>query len=182
MLAAKQLGLTDRQVRRLVKDYKLYGAEGVVSKQRGQISNHKYSDKKIEAIKRLVSMHYYDFGPKFAAEKLDEKHGIKVSKETLRQWMIDWSLWLAKRQKNAQIHPQRDRRDCFGELTQIVCKDLNNVITLVCKGKILDYTCHARAKRNADIVDAKQLGSKVDSIVNKAKKHTQRQNTVDHNK
>ena len=54
VLAAKQLGVTDRQVRRLVKDYKLYGAEGVVSKQRGQISNNKYSDEKIEVIKQLV--------------------------------------------------------------------------------------------------------------------------------
>lgn len=119
VLAAKQLGLTDRQVRRLVKDYKLHGAEGLVSKQRGQISNRKSSDKKIEEIKRLVATHYYDFGPKFAAEKLDEKHGIKVSRETLRQWMVDWGLWKAKRQKQVQLHPQRDRRDCFGELTQI---------------------------------------------------------------
>ena len=119
VLAAKQLGVTDRQVRRLVKDYKLYGAEGVVSKQRGQISNNKYSDEKIEVIKQLVATHYYDFGPKFAAEKWDEKHGMKVSKETLRQWMIDWGLWKAKRQKHAKTHPQRDRRDCFGELTQI---------------------------------------------------------------
>jgi transposase len=119
VLAAKQLGLTDRQIRRLVKEYKLDGAEGLVSKQRGQISNHKYSAEKIDTIKRLVATHYYDFGPKFAAEKLDEKHGIKVSKETLRQWMIDWGLWKAKRQNQAQIHPQRERRDCFGELTQI---------------------------------------------------------------
>jgi len=36
VLAAKQLGLTDRQVRRLVKNYKLYGPEGLTSKQRGQ--------------------------------------------------------------------------------------------------------------------------------------------------
>ena len=53
-----------------------------------------------------------------------------------------------------------------------VCKDLNDVITLVCQGKILDYTCHKRAKRNAAIVDAKQLGLKVDSIRNNAKGHT----------
>jgi transposase len=119
ILAAKQLGLTDRQIRRLVNEYKLHGAEGLVSKQRGQVSNNKRSDGEIDTIKRLIATHYYDFGPKFAAEKLDEKHGIKISKETLRQWMIDWGLWKAKRQKNAQIHPQRDRRDCFGELTQI---------------------------------------------------------------
>jgi transposase len=119
MLAAKQLGLTVRQVKRLVKKYKQNGVEGLVSKQRGQISNHKYTDEKIEVIKQLVATHYYDFGPKFAAEKLSEKHGINVSKETLRQWMINWGLWKAKRQKQAQIHPQRDRRDCFGELIQI---------------------------------------------------------------
>jgi hypothetical protein len=53
-----------------------------------------------------------------------------------------------------------------------VCKDLNDVITLVCRGKILDYTCHKRAKHNAVIVDAKQLGAKVDSIKNNAKGHT----------
>ena len=119
VLAAQQLGLTDRQIRRLVKSYKLFGAEGLVSKQRGQSRRRKYSDDKIDDIKKLVSRHYYDFGPKFAAEKLTEKHGIKISKETLRQWMIDWGLWDAKRQKQAKIHPQRDRRDCFGELIQI---------------------------------------------------------------
>lgn len=32
-----------------------------------------------------------------------------------------------------------------------VCKDLNDVITLVCRGRVLDYTCHKRAKRNPDI-------------------------------
>jgi len=68
-LGAKQLGLTIRQVKRLVRKYRQYGAEGLISKQRGQVSNNKYSDKKIEDIKKLVSMHYYDFGPKFAAEK-----------------------------------------------------------------------------------------------------------------
>lgn len=116
---AQQLGLTIRQVKRLVRNYKQHGAAGLVSKQRGQISNNKFSDKKMESIKGLVSRHYYDFGPTFASEKLLEKHGIKVSKERLRQCMVDWGLWKAKRQKQAQIHPQRDRRHCYGELTQI---------------------------------------------------------------
>lgn len=54
-----------------------------------------------------------------AAEKLDEQHGIKISKETLRQWMIEWGLWKAKHQKDTQRHPQRAGRDCLGELVQI---------------------------------------------------------------
>jgi transposase len=119
MIAAQYLGVTVRQINRLVKKYKQNGPEGLISKQRGNPSNRKYTDEKIEAIKTLVVKHYYDFGPKFAAEKLYEKHGIKVNKETLRQWMVEWGLWKAKRQKQAQLHPQRDRRDCFGELTQI---------------------------------------------------------------
>lgn len=119
MLAAAHLKLTVRQINRLVRQYKDYGAEGLVSKQRGSRSNRKYSDEKIEAIKALVKTHYYDFGPTFAAEKLYENHALKISKETLRHWMIDWGFWKAKRQKQARIHPQRERRDCFGELIQI---------------------------------------------------------------
>lgn len=118
-IAARQVGVTVRQIKRLVKKYRDYGAEGLISKQRGQVSNHKYTADKIEAIKKLVGKHYYDFGPKFAAEKLDEQHGIKVSKETLRQWMIEWGLWKAKCQKEVQRHPQRARRECLGELVQI---------------------------------------------------------------
>ena len=49
-LGAEQLGLTIRQVKRLVRKYKQHGAEGLVSKQRGQVSNNKFSDKKIEDI------------------------------------------------------------------------------------------------------------------------------------
>jgi len=118
-LAAQQLGLTVRQVKRLVRKYKQHGTEGLISKQRGQASNNKSSDEKIEEIKKLVVTHYYDFGPKFAAEKLQEKHGINVSKETLRKLMIGWGLWKAKRQKLVKAHPQRERRECYGELIQI---------------------------------------------------------------
>jgi transposase len=117
--AAQQLSVTVRQVKRLVKKYRDFGAAGLISKQRGQISNHKYTAEKIETIKELVQVNYYDFGPKFTAEKLYEQHAIKISKETLRQWMIEWGLWKAKRQKQAQRHPQRARRDCLGELVQI---------------------------------------------------------------
>ena len=119
VMAAKHLGLTARQVRRLLKRYNLYGPEGLVSQQRGQTSNRKYSAEKTALIRVLVEENYYDFGPKFAAEKLKEKHGISISKETLRRWMIDWGLWKAKRQYRASIHPQRERRACFGELIQI---------------------------------------------------------------
>ncbi len=60
-----------------------------------------------------------DFGPTFAAEKLHELHSLKVNKETLRQWMIEWGLWKPKRHKKVTLHQSRERRACFGELIQL---------------------------------------------------------------
>ena len=41
----------------------------------------------------LVRENYIDFGPTFATEKLEEDHGLKVSRETLRKWMQDAGIW-----------------------------------------------------------------------------------------
>lgn len=117
--AMRLLKLSKSQTIRLVKAYRRDGAEGLISKQRGAISNRSYTPKKKESIKEIVEKTYRDFGPKFAAEKLNEKHQIKISKETLRQWMIEWEYWKPKRHKKVKIHQSRERRECFGELIQI---------------------------------------------------------------
>ena len=46
--------------------------------------------------------------------------------------------------------------------TVTICEDLSGLITIVSQGKILDYTCHIRAKHNPEIIDSKQLGHKLD--------------------
>jgi hypothetical protein len=35
---------------------------------------------------------YSDFGPTLAAEVLLERHGVKVSRETFRKWMVEAGL------------------------------------------------------------------------------------------
>ncbi|WP_189499745.1 ISNCY family transposase, partial [Algimonas arctica] len=59
-----------------------------------------------------------DFGPQYASEMLGERHDIIVSRETLRQWMIQSGLW-KDRKTRRKIHQMRSRRDCYGELIQI---------------------------------------------------------------
>jgi len=116
---AKLLKITTRQIRRLTKAYRRDGTKGLLSKRRGQPSNNRHdSGIKIQA-KELVHQHYPDFGPTFASEKLSERHKIIVNKETLRQWMMEWDLWKAKRHKKVKAHQCRLRRACFGELIQI---------------------------------------------------------------
>lgn len=117
--AAKQLGLSIRQIRRLRKAYKADGAIGVVSKKRGNPSNHKYPDSVKELAIAYVKQYYVDFKPTFACEKLSENHGLTICRETLRKWMIDTELWIPKNCRLKRAYQPRNRRECFGELIQI---------------------------------------------------------------
>lgn len=117
--AAGILGVTVRQIKRLVRKFRAEGAGGLVSRKRGKKGNHCHVAQVKAKAMELVQEKYTDFGPTFAAEKLREKEGLTVCKETLRQWMIEAGLWKAKRHQEATRHPRRERRSCFGELVQI---------------------------------------------------------------
>jgi len=66
----------------------------------------------------LVRESYADFGPTLATEKLAERHGLQVSRETVRNWMVDAGLWLSRKQRRT-FHQPRLRREAYGELVQI---------------------------------------------------------------
>lgn len=118
-VAATQLQLTVRQVKRLIKRYKDNGAEGLISKHRGKIANNRISDKVKNKALELIRRTYSDFSPTFAHEKLTELHQLSFSVETLRSWMIEANIWQSKAVKKARIHPSRPRRSQRGELIQI---------------------------------------------------------------
>lgn len=117
--AARRMGLSTRQVRRIARDYRQHGCKALVHGSRGRVSNRKIREETKQQALALVKQHYPDFGPTFAAEKLSEEHRITVSVETLRQWMIEAGLWSPKNKKHQRHHPMRDRRPRVGELVQI---------------------------------------------------------------
>jgi helix-turn-helix protein len=84
--AAALVGLTDRQVRRLMQRVRREGDRAVVHRRRGQPSNRRVAAGLKAKVLRLYARHYGDFGPTLATEKLAERHGLFVSKETLRGW------------------------------------------------------------------------------------------------
>jgi hypothetical protein len=117
--AAKQTGLSVRQVKNLKARVKQYGAQGIIHGHRGKSSNRKMSDGKIGKIKRIVRDSYCDFGPTFASEKLEENHQIKVGKEKLRLLMTGWRFWKPKpRKKNKEYRSWRPRKEYYGEMEQ----------------------------------------------------------------
>ena len=82
--AARVLGVSDRQVRRMLAAYERRGAAGLAHGQRGRPSNRKLAEPLRELAVSLVRTHYSDFGPTFAHEKLSEVHGLELSVSTLR--------------------------------------------------------------------------------------------------
>ena len=117
--AAGRLGVSVRQVKRLARRYRERGAAGLVSGRRGRRPNNAIDGAVRRAVLGLVRERYPDFGPTFAREKLVERHGHRLSVETLRQWMIEDGLWEAKARRELRAHPSRPRRDCLGDLVQI---------------------------------------------------------------
>lgn len=114
--AGERLGLSQRQIRRLLTRM-LSGAAGLKSKNKGGNRILKADFKMM--VLDTVRKRYHDFGPTFAAEKLNACEGLKISKETLRQWMIQAGIWRGRSRKQARIHQSRERRPRFGELVQI---------------------------------------------------------------
>lgn len=115
--AGLRLGLTSRQIRRLLKKVEGSGSKGIKSRKRG--GNRSFSEDFKVNIMAVVKASYADFGPTFASEKLLECQGLSVNRETLRQWMIETGLWKGRPRKVARIHQSRERRPRFGELVQI---------------------------------------------------------------
>lgn len=117
-VVASMVGLSERQVRRLVKSVREEGDRGTIHKARGRTSNRKIPYKVKDRAIALYKRKYPDFGPTLASEKLLELDGIGISDETLRQWLLDAGLWQKRRKRSA--HRQwRERKECFGEMVQM---------------------------------------------------------------
>jgi len=117
--AAAEIGISERQVRRMLRNLKERGDRAVIHVGRGRPSNRRLADELgARAIGILKQEVYRGFGPTLAAEYLAKKHQLQVSHETLRQWMITAELWRAKPKRVAKVHTWRARRSRFGELVQ----------------------------------------------------------------
>lgn len=117
--AAEKLGISRRQVERLAQRYRQDGPQGLVSRRWGQSGHNQLSPGLESRARGLIRDSYADFGPTLAAEKLRERHGIDLAKETVRRIMIDAGFWVPRKLRPPKVHQPRNRRACLGELVQI---------------------------------------------------------------
>jgi len=115
---SEQLKMSERGFRKLLARYRQAGDRAVVHGLRGRRANRRLNDtvaaRAVEAVKR----DYGDFGPTLAAEYLGKDLGIQLSRETLRQLLIQAGVWKPRPRKLSQVHVWRPRRSCWGELLQ----------------------------------------------------------------
>jgi hypothetical protein len=117
--ASRQIGVSIRHVKRLKSKVVKHGANGLIHKNRGRTGNRKLDHEIIEKTEKYLKEKYYDFKPTFASEKLNEIHGIKISKETARCMMTNLGLWNPKpRKQSGKWHIWRPRKDNYGEMQQ----------------------------------------------------------------
>ena len=118
--AAETFGISERQIRRLIQQYRKERAGGLVSKKRGVQSNRKISPEvEKQALAFMTSALLRDFGPTLMTEKLEQMERVRLSKETVRRLMIAVGIHQAKTRKPVKVHCMRERRPCRGELVQI---------------------------------------------------------------
>ena len=117
--AAAEMGISERQVRRMLRALKRRGDRAVVHAGRGRRSNRKIADEVRSKVIEILSQDVYQgFGPTLAAEYLAKRHDLQVSRETVRGWMIAAKLWRAKAKRVEKVHTWRPRRSRLGELVQ----------------------------------------------------------------
>ena len=114
--AAEQMGLTTRQVRRLVKRLAKRGDAGLVHQSRGKPSHNRFDGSFRQRVLRRYKSRYSDFGPTLACEKLAEDN-LVVADETLRSWLIAEGLWKGRSQ-GERHRARRERKACFGQMVQ----------------------------------------------------------------
>ena len=111
--SAEILGLSTRQIRRLLERMKLEGAKGILHKLRGRPGTHHLKESLRRRVIGLYREHYKGFGPTLAAEKLLERHALTLSDETLRLWLIQEGLWIGHRRRRLELRQWRPPKAYF---------------------------------------------------------------------
>ena len=115
--AAAALGLSERQMYRVLGRYRSQGDRGLIHRLRGHTSNRGYAPEVRTEALRLHHELYSDYGPTLFAEMLQQYHHLLIDADTLRRWLKAAGQWLGIRA--ARRHRQkRERRDAIGAMLQ----------------------------------------------------------------
>jgi len=116
--AAGRLEVSVRQVRRLKKRVAREGPPGVIHRLRGRASARRTPEDVLQRIRELYQERYSSWNMTHFSEKLASAHGIVVSRERVREILLD-DLCRPRRNRRKRHRRWRARRGREGELVQM---------------------------------------------------------------
>lgn len=118
--AAKQLGLTVRQVQRKKKAYQEEGMSSIIHKSKGKSTNRGYSKDLSDRILFLYKEEYNGWNFCHFGDALEDDHGIFVSDSYLYKLLTSNGYKSPVKKKHGpKSHPPRARKENAGELVQV---------------------------------------------------------------
>ena len=117
--AAEAMGLSLRQFRRIAAAYRKEGAPGLAHGNRGRPSSRALEPQVREEILALARTTYEDYNDVQFTEKLEEKHGIRVSRSTVRRLRRSIGQGSPRKRRPPLHRSRRDRRAQEGMLLQL---------------------------------------------------------------
>lgn len=111
------IGISRRQIYRILKKIKAEGTRGIIHKLRGKKSNRGYPEKLKKEVVKIYEQQYWDYGPTLFSEELVKSHKISVDHETIRKWLRAEAITTSMRKKRPH-RKKRERRSCFGAMLQ----------------------------------------------------------------
>ena len=118
---AEVLGLSLRQMRRLMVKYRRRGAPGLGHGNRGRAPNNRIEDAVRAKIVELSEEEYQDYNDSHFTEELEERHEIKVSRPTVRRIRREHGL-PSPRKRQAPKHRRRRGSDDLWPIVRVLCR------------------------------------------------------------
>jgi transposase len=116
--AAELLGLSLRQIRRLIAKYREKGAPGLVHGNRGRAPNNRIEETRRAWIWELAEEKYKDYNDSHFTEELEGKYDLKVSRSTVRRIRRQNHQPSPRKRRTPQHRSRRERKPQAGMLLQ----------------------------------------------------------------
>lgn len=110
VMAAQILGLTARQVRRLVRRFEKGGPESLVHGNAGRSPAHRANDEIRRQVVALMRGKYAGFNDQHFTEKLAEREGLKLSRSTVRRILREAGVVAVHKRRARKHRRRRDRK------------------------------------------------------------------------
>lgn len=117
--AAASLGLSDRQVRRVLAAYRQEGAAALAHGNRGRRPAHATNAAVAQQVVALAQTTYHGCNQQHLRDLLEQREGIVLSRATVHRLLAAGGLLLPSTRRPPQHRRRRERRQQAGQLVQI---------------------------------------------------------------